>query len=377
MTLPERALGEVLQLASGGVSVEPEGEYPIAGIYSFGRGLIRRSTIRGSETSYAMLSRLRAGQLAMSKLNAWEGALAVVPAEFDGSYVSPEYPVFEIDRNQADPTYIAYLVTWPELWDRLTPRGSMVRRKRTNPATLLATKAPLPVLGEQRRIAARLDAVLRRLGAIATARAQSGSLQAALIDRLLSDSGTETPLGEFLVPSDDFIDVVPNAMYKTAGILSHGRGLFARPIIQGSETSYDRYNRIHAGHFVYSKLFGWEGALAVVPPEFDKYNMSYEFPSFTVVESRADVSYVGHLARWPRLHESLRDKGTGMGSRRQRINPGRLLSTTIPLPDLTTQRRIVGMLDKVARSRQTAEMQASGMQDFRSTALNAAFSGRL
>ena len=115
MSVPERALGEVLQLASVGVSVEPEGDYPIAGIYSFGRGLIRRPTIRGSETSYATLSRLSKGQLTMSKLNAWEGALAVVPEEFEGSYVSPEYPVFNIDRSQADPAYIAHLVrcAWP------------------------------------------------------------------------------------------------------------------------------------------------------------------------------------------------------------------------------------------------------------------------
>jgi type I restriction enzyme, S subunit len=377
MILPERALGEVLQPATATTSVKPEGEYPIAGIYSFGRGLIRRPTIRGSETSYAALSRLHVGQLTMSKLNAWEGALAVVPEEFDGSYVSPEYPVFEINRDQADPGYIAHLTTWPGLWERLTPRGSMVRRKRTNPGTLLTTKAPLPSLNEQFRITARLDAIFRKLDAIASARVQSAGLQAALTDRLLSDSGTETPLSEFLVPCDDFIDVIPSATYNTAGILSHGRGLFARPIIQGSETSYHRYNKIHAEQFIYSKLFGWEGALAVATPEFDGYYMSHEFPSFTIVKSRADVSYVGHLARWSRLHESLRDKGTGMGSRRQRINSGRLLSTTIPLPDLATQRRIVGVLDKVTRSTQAAETQDCVTQDFRSTVLNAAFNGRL
>jgi len=132
MGLPERALGEVLQPASVSVSIEPQGDYPIAGIYSFGRGLIRRPAVRGSETSCATLSRLRAGQLTMSKLNAWEGALAVIPGEFEGSYVSPEYPIFEIDRDQAGPAYIAHLVTWPGLWDRLTPKGSMVRRKGTN-----------------------------------------------------------------------------------------------------------------------------------------------------------------------------------------------------------------------------------------------------
>lgn len=377
MRLPERALGEVLQPASAAVSVEPEGEYPIAGIYSFGRGLIRRPTIRGSETSYATLSRLRAGQLTMSKLNAWEGALAVVPKEFEGSYVSPEYPVFDIDDDKADPAYIAHLVTWPGLWDRLTPRGSMVRRKRTNPSTLLATTAPLPDRDEQRRIAAHLGSAFMKLGAIGSARARSAALRTAVTDRLFSDSGVETSLGEFLIPHADIIDIVPAGAYNTAGILSYGRGLFARPSIQGSETSYKRYNRIHTGQFVYSKLFGWEGALAIVPPEFDGFYMSQEFPTFSVRESRADVSYVKHLARWAGLHDRLRDKGTGMGSRRQRISPDRLMSTTIPLPGLLEQQWIARMLDKVTGSTQAADAQAAGTQGLRSTLLNAAFNGQL
>lgn len=377
MSLPERPLGEVLQPASVTVSVEPECEYPIAGIYSFGRGLIRRPTIRGSETSYATLSRLRAGQLTMSKLNAWEGALVVVPEEFDGSYVSPEYPVFDIDSNRADTAYIAHLARWPDLWDRLTPRGSMVRRKRTTPMTLLATKAPLPDLDEQHRIAAHLDSAYRTLEAVEHAQSKAAVLRAALTDRLLSDSGPETRLGEFLIPSGDFIKVVPNGVYNTVGILSHGRGLFMRPTIQGSETSYSRYNRIHAGQFVYSKLFGWEGAIAVVGPEFEGFYMSHEFPSFTVKESRADPSYVAHLVRWPKLHDSLRNKGTGMGSRRQRISPGRLLATTVPLPDLSTQRRIAGLLNKADGSSRMAEAQASSTQGLRSALLATAFDGRL
>ena len=338
MSLPERPLGEVLQLASAAVAVEPEGEYPIAGIYSFGRGLIRRPTIRGSETSYATLSRLCVNQLAMSKLNAWEGALAVVPEEFEGSYVSPEYPIFDIDSDQADPAYIAHLVTWSDLWGRLTPRGSMVRRKRTNPATLLTTCAPLPQLEEQRRIAARLDSAFMKLEAVRSARVRTDALLTALTDRLLSDSGIETSLGEFLAPDDNIVNVIPTETYSTAGILSNGRGLFARPRIQGSETSYKRYNKIHAGQFVYSKLFGWEGALAVVPPEFDGFYMSHEFPSFTVRESRADASLCWAPCALGKAARKAQRQGHRNGISTTANKPRSAMSTTIPLPSLPEQR---------------------------------------
>lgn len=377
MSLPERPLSVALQLATETVAVEPEKEYAITGIYSFGRGLIRRPTIRGSETAYPRLTRLRAGEFTMSKLNGWEGALAVVPGEFEGSYVSPEYPVFDIDTDVADPTYLTYLAKWPILWDRLTPRGSMVRRKRIVPATILATAVPLPDLPEQRRIAARLDSSFRSTHMIGNLQEKAASLRAALIDTMLSNAGEPTPLSAVLRTTNDRVSVDMNSTYQMVGILSFGRGLFSRGLIDGSETSYQTYNRIHSGQFLYSKLFGWEGALAVVPPEFDGYYTSHEFPAFEIDTSRADPSYVGHLAAWPRLHNSLRDKGTGMGSRRQRVNPDRLLATTIPLPSLPEQRRVAHILDRVVTCARSAGTQEANAKKFQAALLNAAFAGEL
>ncbi len=149
-------LAQALRVDNQFTDVEPDSTYPVTGIYSFGRGLIKRPAIQGSATAYARFARIRAGQIVMSKLNAWEGALAVVGDDFDGTYVSPEYPVFSLIEGAIDGAYIEHLLAWPELWAKLTPRGSMVRRKRTTPATLLATEVPFPRLADQRRIAKQL-----------------------------------------------------------------------------------------------------------------------------------------------------------------------------------------------------------------------------
>ncbi len=377
MNLPERPLSVALQLATETVAVEPEKEYSITGIYSFGCGLIRRPAIRGSETAYPRLARLRVGQFTMSKLNGWEGALAVIPSEFDGSYVSPEYPVFTIDADVADVAYLAYLAKWPSLWDRLKPRGSMVRRKRVVPATLLATTVPLPDLPEQRRIAARLDSSFRSVQMINDLQEKAASLRTALIDSILYDAGEPAPLSGVLRATSDRVFVNINSNYRMAGILSFGRGIFSRGLIDGSETSYQTYNRIHSGQFIYSKLFGWEGALAVVPPEFDGYYTSHEFPAFEIDTSCADPAYIAHLAAWPRLHNSLRDKGTGMGSRRQRVSPDRLLQTRIPLPSLPEQRRVACVLDRIAACTRLTATQEVNAKNLQSALLNAAFTGEL
>ncbi|MGH4007564.1 MAG: restriction endonuclease subunit S [Pseudonocardiaceae bacterium] len=153
------------------------------------------------------------------------------------------------------------------------------------------------------------------------------------------------PLQEVLTKSGDFVSIDPEEQYETAGILNRGRGLFRRPTVSGSETRYTKYNRLHAGQFVYSKLFAWEGALATVTPEFDGLFVSHEFPTFDVVEERAIPDYIAHLARWSDLHIALSKQTSGMGSRRQRVNIGQLLSTPVPIPDIKEQQRIADKLD--------------------------------
>lgn len=144
-------LGDVLSPSDRTVPVEPASSYLVAGIYSFGRGLIDRGLIQGAETSYARMTRLAAGDVAVSKLNGWEGAVAVVGDEFDGFHVSSEYPTFVPDRARLLPGFFAGIARAPSFWDDLnvSARGSMVRRRRINPAEFLSTRVWLPPLEVQ------------------------------------------------------------------------------------------------------------------------------------------------------------------------------------------------------------------------------------
>lgn len=152
-------------------------------------------------------------------------------------------------------------------------------------------------------------------------------------------------LAEILCRAQDEVAIQPDATYRTAGIYSFGRGLFERPPITGAETKYRSYFRLHEGQFVYSKLFGWEGAVAVVDKRFDGFFVSSEFPTFDVDRDRALPQYLALLCRWSEFHVSLAGGTSGLGLRRQRVHPKRLLEVEIPLPDLDEQRRVVARLD--------------------------------
>lgn len=158
-------LGDVLEPYIDEVVVDPEATYPIAGVYSFGRGLISRTQIVGSETKYAKLHRLHAGQLVVSRLNGWEGALAVVDTDHDGHFVSQEFPTFDVRGDMALTPFVGLLARWPGLWAGLlrNARGlgaeTGARRLRITADRLLATEVPLPPLNEQARIVDRMNRV--------------------------------------------------------------------------------------------------------------------------------------------------------------------------------------------------------------------------
>lgn len=162
-------LAEVLAPALDEVQVVPTNKYDIAGVYSFGRGLFRRATIAGSETSYRQLLRLHQDQVVISRLKAFEGAIALVDDRMAGHYVSQEFPTFRIRDRRLEPSYVGWLCRWPALWSLLADqsKGLGARRERVHSDQLLSIELPIPTdTNEQQRVALRLDlmsAILKRL----------------------------------------------------------------------------------------------------------------------------------------------------------------------------------------------------------------------
>ena len=155
-------------------------------------------------------------------------------------------------------------------------------------------------------------------------------------------------LGEVVRLDLDTATVDPTESYETVGVYSFGRGLFNRRPVLGSESSYKKFNRLGAEHFVLSLLFGWEGALSFVEERFVGKYVSPYFPTFRCDPKRLDVKYLDWFTKRPSVWEALKAQSSGLGDRRRTLKPDHLLSIFIPLPPLDEQQRIVAKLDKVA-----------------------------
>jgi type I restriction enzyme S subunit len=184
-----RALGEFLSPSGSDETVDPNRTYRIAGVYSFGRGLIDRGTIGGLDTKYRSLTRLAADDIIVSRLGGWEGAVAVVPERFDGAYVSAEYPVFTPDRGVIDPDYFAGIARSPWLWDAIggSTRGSMARRKRVKAEDFLSVEVWLPPPAVQSRVTSLINKAFTGEGASERSRSLVAALGPAALNEAFAN----------------------------------------------------------------------------------------------------------------------------------------------------------------------------------------------
>jgi hypothetical protein len=160
------ALEDIAEMDVEKVTITKTGVYRIAGVKIAGEGLFAREDLLGEDTSYPKLHRLRAGQLVYRKLTAWEGPITVVTPEFEGYFVSPEFPTFTLDRARVDPEFMALLCRDRafHLDMRSLATGTAERRNRLKPEDLLQIEIELPSLQRQRTVAAlaRLGVALRQ-----------------------------------------------------------------------------------------------------------------------------------------------------------------------------------------------------------------------
>jgi type I restriction enzyme S subunit len=87
-------------------------------------------------------------------------------------------------------------------------------------------------------------------------------------------------------------------------------------------------------------VMAWEGALAVVPPECDGLVVSSEFPVFEIDQSKALPETLDVYFRTPFIWPILAGTSSGTNVRRRRLNPKDFLAFEMPLPSMSTQRRL-------------------------------------
>ena len=156
------------------------------------------------------------------------------------------------------------------------------------------------------------------------------------------------PLGELLTQVSDRHRVEASRTYPNIGLYSFGRGVFEKEPIGGSTSSATQLFAVRAGQAIYSRLFAFEGAYAIVPEFADGAYVSNEYPVFDIHADRILPEFLGLVLQRPATWEALAALTSGMGDRRRRLRPEKFLSHRIPLPPLPEQERIAKSLNRLS-----------------------------
>ncbi|AVS60306.1 restriction endonuclease subunit S [Paracidovorax avenae] len=339
---PKVALGELLQRSNEFAVLDPSAEYHEVTIKLWGKGIVSRGKVRGSDV-VSVRRRVRANQLILSKIDARNGAIGLVPPELDGAIVSNDFPSFEFrDPDRCDAAFMGWLVRSSPFVElcKAASEGT-TNRVRIKEDRFLDQQIALPPLAVQQALVVRLDALAKKTRQVeahldAVERDADQLIRSYIFGRE-GERPAKRRLSELVSQRQPDVAVDGTARYRFAGVYSFGRGVFPSTVKMGSEFAYQRLSTIRAGDFIYPKLMAWEGALGVVPPECDGMVVSPEFPVFTINTEAVLPEVLDIYFRTPDVWPILAEISGGTNARRRRLQPAAFLIYEMPVPPMVKQ----------------------------------------
>lgn len=177
------AMSEIAPVHRRPTEIELDGEYPEVGARSFGKGVFHKPTLAGESLTWQKLFRVHSGDIVISNIKAWEGAIAVAGESDHGRYGSHRYLTCVADPERALPEFICfYLLSRSGLEQvGVASLGSADRNRTLAVDRLHKIKVPLVSIAQQAEFKKLLD-LHAKLRAEA---AQSGQRTVALLPSLL------------------------------------------------------------------------------------------------------------------------------------------------------------------------------------------------
>lgn len=106
----------------------------------------------------------KTGQFTISRIDARNGAMGLIPPELDGSIVTNDFLLYNINEQRLYPKYFEYLTSTLQFVNEcIKASKGTTNRVRLNPERFLEIEISLPSLDEQKRAVAIIDRMMERI----------------------------------------------------------------------------------------------------------------------------------------------------------------------------------------------------------------------
>jgi type I restriction enzyme S subunit len=341
---PKVALGDLISRADETTVLDPLEHYHEVTIKLWGKGVLSRGKVLGSDV-VSVRRVVRENQLILSKIDARNGAIGLVPPELDGAIVSNDFPSFSFnDIEQCDPAFMGWLVRSTPFVDlcKAASEGT-TNRVRIKEDRFLGQQIALPPLSEQQRIVTHLNALAEK------ARQLEAHLDAVerdaehLLALRFRDAIANAPLRAMaeiapLIRREQSIDL--NGSYPELGIRSFGKGTFHKPPLSGGDVGTKRLFRIELGDLLFSNVFAWEGAIAIAQAEDAGRFGSHRFISCVPDRRLASADFLRYYFLTDEGMLKIGEASPGGAGRNRTLGLEKLMAIEVPMPTLATQKTL-------------------------------------
>ncbi|MDX2116846.1 MAG: hypothetical protein SFY96_01545 [Planctomycetota bacterium] len=363
------------------IDIDPSGRYQQVTIKLWGRGVVPRGEISGADIKGTARTRVRCGQFIVSKIDARNGAMGVVPPELDGALASNDFPTFDVDADRLRPSFLSWLSRTAAFVDvcKKASEGT-TNRVRLSQDRMFGLSIRVPSPDEQDQIVATLDAAAARVAEAKRLCSEIESEANALLQSLfqqLAEASPRRPMAEVAPLDRRPATVSVLDVYPQVAVRSFGKGTFHRETLTGAEITWEQPFLVHAGDILISNIKAWEGAVAVAQPEDHGRYGSHRYLTCRSVEGVATPEWVAFFLLTREGLEHLGKASPGSADRNRTLGTKALMQIPIPCPAFDTQLWFGTVEQKLRGVRTEATRISYEAAAMLSSVLDRAFKGQL
>ena len=346
------ALGDLLRRSDEPAVLNPDAEYHEVTIKLWGKGVISRGKVRGSEVLTPRRV-VRNNQLILSKIDARNGAIGLVPPELDGAIVSNDFPSFNFkDLSKCHPGFLGWLVRSAQFVElcKAASEGS-TNRVRIKEDRFLDQQIALPPYDEQQAFIAQLDALVlktRQIESHLDAVERDAEHLLALRFRDAINGASHLPMAKVAPSMRRSVDIDISMRYREVGARSFGKGLFIKPDFDGAEATWQKPVWIKRDDLVLSNIKAWEGAIAVAGDEHDGCIASHRYITCVPDPKLATARFLAYCLLSDDGLEKIGFASPGTADRNRTLSLGNLHKIEVPVPSLAIQQHFDRLQAEIA-----------------------------
>jgi type I restriction enzyme, S subunit len=391
---PKVALRNVLSKSEETIDLEPTAQYKQITLKLWGKGVVQRNVVKGTELAGSRRYLARVNQFIVSRIDARHGASGIVPSELDGAVISNDFPSFNLDLSQILPQYLNWLSKTKQFIELCkTASEGTTNRVRLQEDLFLALEIPLPPLHEQRSIVARIEELSAKIERARELRRQAQEeaeicFEQSVIETFNTFANVDTlPLKQITLKIGS--GSTPDG--GRASYLESGIPLIRSMNVRMRNFSWDGIAYID--NFTHNKMKGTFvkpndvllnitgaslGRVACVPLDLKEANVN-QHVSIVRPNERLKPRYLMYWLSQSNIQKYIWNEQKG--ATRQGFTKTQIEELEIPVPPLQEQEWIVAYLDElqgqVDRLRALQEQSAAEIEALLPAILDKAFKGEL